>query len=277
MMALARGLRRLLERLGLAKPQTAQEELRGAIDLHHKEGAVVKKDRDMLGGILDLSELEVFDVMVHRTKMTTIDASMPQDQIIKEVLKSGHSRVPVWKERPDNIIGILHVKDLFAKLLEVEGDAAKISIEPIVKPPWFVPDTRRVSDQLAAFLRRKTHFALVVDEYGEVMGLVTLEDVLEEIVGDISDEHDAERPRIRKQKDGSVIIDGTVPIRDLNRTLDWHLPDAEVTTLAGLVVHEARMIPGTGQVFTFHGFRFEVLRKRRHQITTLRVTPAPAE
>ena len=274
MMALARGLRRLLERLGLAKPQTAQEELRGAIDLHHKEGAVVKKDRDMLGGILDLSELEVFDVMVHRTKMTTIDASMPQDQIIKEVLKSGHSRVPVWKERPDNIIGILHVKDLFAKLLEVEGDAAKISIEPIVKPPWFVPDTRRVSDQLAAFLRRKTHFALVVDEYGEVMGLVTLEDVLEEIVGD---EHDAERPRIRKQKDGSVIIDGTVPIRDLNRTLDWHLPDAEVTTLAGLVVHEARMIPGTGQVFTFHGFRFEVLRKRRHQITTLRVTPAPAE
>jgi Mg2+/Co2+ transporter CorB len=277
MMALARGLRRLLERLGLAKPQTAQEELRGAIDLHHKEGAVVKKDRDMLGGILDLSELEVFDVMVHRTKMTTIDASMPQDQIIKEVLKSGHSRVPVWKERPDNIIGILHVKDLFAKLLEVEGDAAKISIEPIVKPPWFVPDTRRVSDQLAAFLRRKTHFALVVDEYGEVMGLVTLEDVLEEIVGDISDEHDPERPRIRKQKDGSVIIDGTVPIRDLNRTLDWHLPDEEVTTLAGLVVHEARMIPDTGQAFTFHCFRFEVLRKRRHQITTLRVTPAPAE
>ena len=277
MMALARGLRRLLERLGLAKPQTAQEELRGAIDLHHKEGAVVKKDRDMLGGILDLSELEVFDVMVHRTKMTSIDASMPQDQIIKEVLKSGHSRVPVWKERPDNIIGILHVKDLFANFLEVEGDAAKISIEPIVKPPWFVPDTRRVSDQLAAFLRRKTHFALVVDEYGEVMGLVTLEDVLEEIVGDISDEHDPERPRIRKQKDGSVIIDGTVPIRDLNRTLDWHLPDEEVTTLAGLVVHEARMIPDTGQAFTFHGFRFEVLRKRRHQITTLRVTPAPAE
>jgi Mg2+/Co2+ transporter CorB len=277
MMALARGFRRLLERLGLAKPQTAQEELRGAIDLHHKEGAFVKKDRDMLGGILDLSELEVFDVMVHRTKMTTIDAAMPQDQIIKEVLKSGHSRVPVWKERPDNIIGILHVKDLFAKLLEEEGNAAKISIEAIVKPPWFVPDTRRVSDQLAAFLRRKTHFALVVDEYGEVMGLVTLEDVLEEIVGEISDEHDAERPRIRKQKDGSVIIDGAVPIRDLNRTLDWHLPDEEVTTLAGLVVHEARMIPDTGQAFTFHGFRFEVLRKRRHQITTLRVTPTPVE
>ncbi len=277
MMALARGFRRLLERVGFAKPQTAQEELRGAIDLHHKEGAVVKKDRDMLGGILDLADLEVFDVMVHRTKMTTIDAAMKQDEIIKEVLKSGHSRVPVWKERPDNIIGILHVKDLFATLLEQDGDAAKIAIETIVKPPWFVPDTRRVSDQLAAFLRRKTHFALVVDEYGEVMGLVTLEDVLEEIVGEISDEHDAERPRIRKQKDGSVIIDGAVPIRDLNRTLDWHLPDEEVTTLAGLVVHEARMIPDTGQAFTFHGFRFEVLRKRRHQITTVRVTPTPAE
>ena len=274
MMALARALRRLFERLGFIRTQTAQEELRGAIDQHLKEGAVFKKDHDMLGGILDLSELEVFDVMVHRTKMTTIDAAMPQDEIIKEVLKSGHSRMPVWKGRPDNIIGILHVKDLFAALLEHDGDAMKIAIETIVKPPWFVPDTRRVSDQLAAFLRRKTHFALVVDEYGEVMGLVTLEDVLEEIVGDISDEHDAERPNVRKQKDGSVIIDGAVPIRDLNRTLDWHLPDAEVTTVAGLVVHEARMIPDIGQAFTFHGFRFEVLRKRRHQITTLRVTRA---
>ncbi len=274
MTALARGLRRLSERLGLTKAQTAQEELRGAIDLHHKEGAFVKKDRDMLGGILDLSELEVFDVMIHRTKMTAVDAAMPQGEIIGEVLKSGHSRVPVWKERPDNIIGTLHVKDLFTALLEHEGDAAKIAIETIVKPPWFVPGTRRLSDQLAAFLRRKTHFALVVDEYGEVMGLVTLEDVLEEIVGDISDEHDPERPRMRKQKDGSLLIDGTMPIRDLNRALDWHLPDGEVTTIAGLVVHEARMIPEAGQAFTFHGFRFEVVRKRRHQITTLRVTPA---
>ncbi len=277
MTALTRGFRRLLARLGLARPQTAQEKLRGAIDLHLKEGAVVKKDRDMLGGILDLSELEVFDVMVHRTKMTMIDAAMAPDEIIKEVLKSGHSRVPVWKDRPDNIIGILHVKDLFSSLLDQGGEAEKIAIEAIVKPPWFVPDTRRLSDQLAAFLRRKTHFALVVDEYGEVMGLVTLEDVLEEIVGDISDEHDAERPRIRKQKDGSVIIDGTLPVRDLNRALDWQLPDAEVTTVAGLVVHEARMIPDAGQAFTFHGFRFEVLRKRRHQITTLRVKPAPVE
>ena len=277
MTELQRGFKRLLERLGLAKPQTVQEELRGAIDQHLKEGAVVKKDRDMLGGVLDLSELEVFDVMVHRTKMTMVDVAMKQDEIIKEVLESGHSRVPVWKDGPDNIIGVLHVKDLFAALLEHEGDASRIAIEAIVKPPWFVPDTRRVSDLLAAFLRRKSHFALVVDEYGEVMGLVTLEDVIEEIVGDISDEHDAERPRIRKQKDGSVIIDGAVPIRDLNRTLDWHLPDEEVTTIAGLVVHEARMIPDAGQAFTFHGFRFEVMRKRRHQITTLRISPAPVE
>jgi Mg2+/Co2+ transporter CorB len=274
MRALIRGLRRFLERLGLIRPQTAQEELRGAIDLHHKQGAFVKKDRDMLGGILDLSELEVFDVMVHRTKMTTVDAAMKQDEIIREVLSSGHSRVPAWEDRPDNIIGILHVKDLFASLVENGGDAAQIDIQALVKPPWFVPDTRRLSDQLAAFLRRKNHFALAVDEYGEVMGLVTLEDVLEEIVGDISDEHDPERPRIRKQKDGSVLIDGTVPIRDVNRALDWHLPDGEVTTVAGLVIHEARMIPDAGQAFTFHGFRFEVLRKRHHQITTLRVVPA---
>ncbi|CAN5398780.1 HlyC/CorC family transporter [soil metagenome] len=251
---------------------SAHDELRGAIALSHREGAVVKKDRDMLGGVLDLKELELADVMIHRTKMTIVDVDSPPSEIISETLKSGHSRIPVYRENPDNIIGVLHAKDILSALHAQGGDAGKIDIGSTLKPPWFVPQIRRASDQLNAFLRQKTHFALVVDEYGEVMGLVTLEDILEEIVGEISDEHDPISARIRRQKDGSVVVDGAAPIRDVNRAMEWDLPDTEATTLAGLVIHEARTIPDAGQTFTFHGFRFEVLRKRRHQVTAVRVT-----
>lgn len=251
---------------------TAHQELRGAIDQHHTEGSVVKTDRDMLGGILDLSELEVSDVMIHRTKMLSFDVATPVDRMLADILKSGHSRVPIWKENPENIIGILNIKNLFAGIHGNEGNAARVNVSEILSPPWFVPDTRALSDQLNAFLRRRSHFAIVVDEYGEMMGIITLEDIIEEIVGEISDEHDSVAAGIRQQPDGSFIIDGTVPVRDINRLLDWKLPDDEATTIAGLVIHEARMIPVTGQVFTFHGFRFEVLRKRRHQVVALRVT-----
>jgi|JI10StandDraft_1071094.scaffolds.fasta_scaffold06539_9 Mg2+/Co2+ transporter CorB len=255
---------------------SAHDELRGAIDLHHKEDSLVKKDKDMLGGILDLKDLEVMDVMVHRTKMVTLDVSESAKDVIALVLKSGHSRLPVWKDKPDNIIGILHAKALFAAVQKAEGDASKVKLEDVVIDPWFVPDTRPLEDQLNAFLRRKTHFAIVVDEYGEVQGLVTLEDIIEEIVGDIKDEFDAVATGVRKSKDGSIIVDGALPLRDLNRAFDWELPDEEATTLAGLVIHEARMIPAVGQVFTFHGFRFEVLKKKRQQITSVRVSKLDA-
>jgi Mg2+/Co2+ transporter CorB len=251
---------------------SARDELRGVINLQHKEGAVVKQHRDMLGGILDLKELELSDVMVHRTKMHTIDGAQPLNEIIEELLKTGHTRIPVWTGDPDNIIGVLHAKDLFAALHAAGGDLSKVDIEAICSPPWFVPDTTPVDDQLNAFLRRKSHFAIVVDEYGEVMGMVTLEDILEEIVGDISDEHDVAASGVRREATGSYVVDGTVPIRDLNRLYDWNLPDEEATTIAGLVIHESQMIPEVGQEFTFHGFRFEVLRKRRHQITLMRIT-----
>jgi len=253
--------------------RSVDDELRGTIDLHQRSGTAGKIDLDMLGGVLDLKELELFDVMVHRTKMRSLDAASPPAQILEEILKSGHSRFPVWRERPDNIVGVLHAKDLFAALQAAHGDAAAIDIEAICTPPWYVPDTTTVADQLAAFLRRKAHFALVVDEYGEVMGLVTLEDILEEIVGEIRDEHDVGAVGVRRESSGSYLVDGAVPIRDLNRMHGWHLPDDEATTIAGLVIHEAQMIPEAGQAFTFHGFRFEVVRKRRNQLVSIRVTP----
>ncbi len=252
---------------------SAQEELRGAVDLLHHEGSVEKSDRDMFGGLLDLRELTVSDVMVHRTEMVTVNADEPPEEVVRAVMLAEFTRIPLWRETPENIVGILHAKDLLRAIQSSDGDLEKIDIMAITLPPWFVPDIRPLSEQLKAFRRRKTHFALVVDEYGEVEGLVTLEDILEEIVGDISDEHDVPVPGVRPQPDGSVNVDGAVPIRDLNRVMDWSLPDAEATTVAGLVIHEARSIPDVGQSFTFHGFRFNVLRKSRNRITALRITP----
>jgi magnesium and cobalt exporter, CNNM family len=252
---------------------SAHEELRGTVDLLHREGSVEKHDRDMFGGLLDLRDLVVSDVMIHRTEMISVCADLPSEELVKDVLAEPVTRIPLWSGKPDNIIGILHAKDLLRAIRDADGDLAKIDVKSIARPPWFVPDVRPLSEQIKAFRRRKTPFALVVDEYGELMGLVTLEDILEEIVGDITDEHDVEVPGVRPQPDGSVNVDGGVPIRDLNRVMDWSLPDTEATTIAGLVIHEARSIPEAGQTFTFHGFRFRVLRRERNRIAALRITP----
>jgi Mg2+/Co2+ transporter CorB len=270
-------VRWILCRFGLADEGQSlispHEELRGAVDLLHREGAVEKLDRDMLSGLLDLRDLTVSDVMIHRTEMVTVCADEPPEQVIKAALDSAVTRLPLWRGKPENIIGLLHAKDLLRAIVAADGDLARIDIAAVARPPWFVPDIRPLSEQLKAFRRRKMQLALVVDEYGEVEGLVTLEDILEEIVGDISDEHDITVPGVRPQPDGAVNVDGGVPIRDLNRAMDWNLPDDEATTVAGLVIHEARLIPEPGQTFTFHGFRFEVLRRQRNRITVLRITP----
>jgi Mg2+/Co2+ transporter CorB len=249
------------------------EELRGAVDLMHRAGVVEKHDRDMMGGLLDLRELTVSDVMVHRTKMVMLDADESPRELVDAVLAAGVTRFPLWRNSPDNVIGVLNAKEVWRALQAAGGDIDSIDIAGLAKPPWFVPDTTPVAEQLKAFRHRKTPFALVVDEYGELEGLVTLEDIVEEIVGDITDEHDIAVPGVRPLPDGSVNVDGSVPIRDLNRVMDWSIPDDEATTIAGIVIHEARSIPEPGQSFTFHGFRFQVLRKTRNRITALRVAP----
>jgi Mg2+/Co2+ transporter CorB len=209
--------------------------------------------------------------------METLNAEDPPQVIIEEILKSQYTRVPVWKDEPENIVAVLNTKDLLAALSRAGWDVSKLDIMNLAQKPWFVPDTTSVKDQLNQFLRRKAQMALVVDEYGEVQGLITLEDILEEIVGQISDEHDTVEAHIRPQADGTVNVDGTVPIRDLNRYMDWDLPDEEATTIAGLVVHEAQTIPEPGQVFTFYGYRMEILRRSRNKIAAIRIKPLPRE
>jgi len=252
-------------------------EIEGLVEVSAEHGKMEESQAEYIHNVFRFGELDVADIMVHRTAMRTVNAGEPPEKIIDDILASPYTRVPIWENEPENIIGVVHAKDLLRTLKATGGDAEKVDIRQIAAKPWFVPDTTSLTDQLNAFLKRKTHFALVVDEYGEVQGLITLEDILEEIVGDIADEHDIDVLGVRPQPDGSVNVDGAVPIRDLNRAMNWHLPDDEATTIAGLVIHEARIIPEPGQAFTFHGFRFQVLRKSRNRITALRITPLSRE
>jgi Mg2+/Co2+ transporter CorB len=251
----------------------AHEEIRGAVNYHHSEGAVESRDRRMLGGVLDLSDMDVSEIMVHRKSISMIDAALPARELIGRALESEHTRLPLYRDEPENIVGVLHAKDLLRAMAAAEGAVDTIDIAGIVRPPWFIPDTTNLKEQLNAFLKARSHFALVVDEYGALQGLVTLEDILEEIVGEINDEHDEAVQGVRRQADGSVHVDGDVTIRDLNRAMDWDLPDDDAVTVAGLVIHEARAIPEPGQKFLFHHHRFQILRRQRNQITALRVSP----
>ncbi|WP_378952480.1 HlyC/CorC family transporter [Mesorhizobium sp. ANAO-SY3R2] len=265
------------ELIALTPQRSAHDELRGAVDELHRDGQVVKQDRDQVGGLLDLHELEVSDVMVHRTNMRLFNADIAPEALVRELLQSPYTRMPLWRGSIDNIVGVIHAKDLLRALNDVEGDYSKIDVVKVASKPWFVPDTTTLQDQLNAFLRRKAHFAIVVDEYGEVEGLVTLEDIIEEIVGEIADEHDVDIQGVKQEADGSVVVDGSVPIRDLNRALDWHLPDEEATTIAGLVIHEAQSIPEEKQAFTFHGKRFIVMKRDKNRLARIRIRPAGVE
>ena len=252
-----------------------EEELRGAIELHRGVDTEeeIKEERAMLRSILDLTNVEVGEIMTHRRNVVMIDATLPPSEIVDAVLNSAFTRVPLWQGEPDNIIGVLHAKALLREVHAHGGELERMDILAIAHKPWFTPDTTTLFDQLQAFRQRREHFALVVDESGSLMGVVTLEDILEEIVGDIADEHDLQVAGVTAEPGGSYVVDGWVTIRDLNREFEWRLPDERASTIAGLVLNEARRIPSVGQTFAFYDFKFEILGRQRHQITSLRLTP----
>ncbi|MBR2690008.1 MAG: CBS domain-containing protein [Aquamicrobium sp.] len=266
-----------LQLISRKRRRLTQQEARAVISRLRSEAKAMKEDRNRVEALLALRELEVSDVMVHRTNMRSVNADNAPEAIVREVLQSPHTRLPLWKSSLDNIVGILHAKDLLRALNEVDNDFSKIDILKIAAKPWFVPDTTSLEEQLNAFLRRRAHIAIVVDEYGEVEELLTLEDIIEEIVGEISDEHDIDVQGVKQEADGSVVVEGTVSIRDLNRALGWTLPDEEATTIAGLIIHEAQSIPVEKQAFTFHGKRFLVMKRDKNRIARIRIRPASVE
>lgn len=288
LVAVTRALVNMILWLMGAKPpksmdeEAADAEIRGNIDLQHEEGVMIRNDRDMLGGILDLKQMGIEDVMIHRTKIFSLDISLGTTEIANQILNNAFTRVPIYRGEPDNFIGVLHTKDLLWTInskhspdndgQQKNQPAGDEEVESLLTPIWYVPETTSLQDQLNNFLKRKSHFALVVDEYGETQGLITLEDILEEIVGDIVDEHDQGLKGLRPQPNGSVNVDGHLSVRDLNRAMEWELPQNDAISVAGLIINEAQVIPNVGQAFSFYGHRFEILRKHANRITSIRVT-----
>ena len=270
-------IRAMLASVGLYSRESeergrALEELRGAIELHSGQASAAQ-ERAMLRSILDLDDVEVEMVMRHRKDVTALDADLPASRIVDEALSSPYTRIPLWRGQPDNVVAVLHAKELARAVRAHEGDLDALKIDKVASDPWFVPESTTLLHQLQAFRRRHEHFALVVDEYGSLMGIITLEDVIEEIVGEITDEHDVVLDGVLPQRDGSCLVDGGVTVRDLNRRFEWSLPDQEAATIAGLVIAEAKIIPEVGQIFVFHGFRFEILRRQRNRLTRIRISP----
>lgn len=262
---------------GIHDEDAMREELRGSIDMSHQSGAVYKDEKDRLGGLLDLRDLSVSDVMMHRKDIAMMDVELPLRELIAEVLKTPYTRVPLYQDNTENIVGVLHAKDILRAMVENSFKLDDINILEVMRKPWFIPETTPVTVQLNKFLSHRNHFAIVVDEYGGLRGLITLEDILEEIVGDIRDEHDIEIPGLRTQPDGAYIVNGKISVRDLNRKTGWKLPDENYTTVAGLIIHESKTIPEKGQSFLFFGIRFEILERERNQITKIRTLVVPAE
>lgn len=254
------------------------EELRGAIELHEGPGEDTQERRNMLRSVLDLTNMTVEDIMIHRRHVNGVCFDQPVEMVVRDVLAYNHARIPLWSQSPENIIGIVHMKQLLLALHDAMGQAGAIDLKILLNRPWFIPNTTRLLDQLQAFRARREHFAVVVDEYGTLMGVVTLEDILEEIVGDIEDEEDLVVPGLRRMPDGAYLVNGDLTVREINRQLSWKLPDDEgYTTVAGLVVYESRTIPEAGQSFAFHGYQFDVVKRQRHQISVLRVIPVMEE
>ncbi len=256
---------------------SAKEELRGAIELHHKEGAVIKHDRDMLGGILDLDDTTIDEVMIHRRMMSTINMDDPPEVVINQIMTSPHTRIPVWKDNQDNIVGIINIKDFLRAIKVKQGRLKDIRLNDILMQPWFVSEKTTLREQLNEFRKKRTHFALVVDEYGALMGLVTLEDILEEIVGHIEDEHDHIVEGIQPIDEHSYILQGMVTIRDINRQLEWGLPDLEANTIAGLIMHEAKTVPEEGESVVVAETKLTVLKRFNNQIQLVKADRLSAE
>ena len=268
------GTFRLVGMRKVAEDEEAQTQaLRGAIDLHRGADAEVRQERAMLRSILDLADVDVGQIMIHRKDVVMVDAGAPTEEIVKQVLESLYTRIPMYRGDPENVVGVLHAKEVLRVVRAHGPDLAGFDFAAVAAKPWFIPESTSLIEQLQAFRQRREHIAVVVDEYGSLMGIVTLEDIIEEIVGDISDEHDEVLVGVRPQSDGSYMVDGAVTVRDLNRRFEWRLPDDVAATIAGFVIHEARVIPEAGQIFRFRGFRFEIARRERNQITLLRITP----
>ena len=258
-------------RIDLKQKVSAADEVRGVIEHHLSEGNVFKDDRDMLGGILDIRNLVIADIIIHRSSIVAINIDTPTDKIIKTVLSSNHTRIPFWEDDHDNIIGIMHVRDLLSNIYDTKSKYTEIDVRSLLSDTVFVPNNSLVTQQLQMFREGQTHLACVVDEYGDLQGIITLEDILEEIVGQIYDEHDTGKSKIKAKSENEFIIDGSLPIRDLNREFNWQIPESDATTLAGFIITKMERLPNQGEFLIEKNLKMIVKKKSENRIKTIQV------
>lgn len=254
----------------------ALDTIRSTIDIHHQEGEVVSEYKYMLGGVIDLETMNVEEVMIHRNEMFSINLDQPVRRILQMIAGSPYSRIPLWRGTQDNIVAVLHVKDMNKILLEKTAGHGKLTIKDIEKhtrAPWFIPNTTNLKTQLVAFKEQHYHIALVVDEYGEMLGMITLEDIIEEVVGQIEDEYDISQKGVFKtNNDGSVVVSGNTPIRDINRELEWAIDQKEATTIGGLLFHIAQRVPEIGEKFAIDGHVLKLIKKNGNKILKVKIS-----
>ena len=254
-----------------------QDELRLVVDEAHREGRIEGAARDMIRGVIGFDAVRVSQIMTPRTRMISIPLSAGWDDAVRLAAESGHTRLPVWDRSADDVVGILHTRDVLNRMADGlsarSAPAADRGIRPLLRPPWFVPETMSVQKMLLEFQRGKTHMAIVTDEFGGVSGLVTIEDALEEIVGEIADEHDeAFSDGMRSVSDDVCEVLAHVPVSRLNERMRMHLPEEEgYETVGGLVFHTFGRIPDVGDRIESHGATLEVLAATRRKIDLVRV------
>jgi len=259
-------------------PPITRDQFLSLIEVAEERGAITAQFADMMRRILALDQTTADEVMVPRTEVKAIEVNTPLPEVIAFVVRDGHSRYPVYRERLDQVIGILHAKDLLA---HARAGNPNVSLTSLLRPVIFVPTTKPVSALLREFQQERAHMAVVVDEYGGMAGIVTLEDVLEEIVGEIEDEYDRKRQRtlIRRLTPTEALVDGDTEVRRLNRTLGLNLPEEEAVTVAGLILEALGDIPEPGTKVRLGTVELTVEEATEREIQTVRVTilPAPTE
>jgi len=269
-----------LRALGLEPPGAegavySEAELKMLLERSTVEGELEEEEQEMLYKVFDFADKEAADVMVPRPEVISISAEMPPEECLRKVLESPYTRYPVYRETPEHIVGVLHLRDLLNAMNE--RGIAEARIDEILRPPYIVPETKDIAALLTEFRRTNQHMAIVVDEYGDMEGIVTLEDVLEEIVGEIEDEFDLPDESIERLDDGRIRIDGTFPIDDFNEQFDWSLPIEDFHTMGGYVFGLLGRAPERGDVVEDSGLRLTVVELEGTRIERLEIEFLPAE
>lgn len=265
-------LKELLVKGGLLRTKLSEEDVRDVLEAGSKSGAIDKTEHELIASILEFTDTTAKEIMVPRPDIVALDMGAPRDQIVQKVIEEGYSRLPVYRGSIDNIIGIIYSKDLLS-LIE---HSDLIILQDVIRPAYFVHESKKISQLLREFQQKKVHLAIVIDEFGGTEGIISMEDILEEIVGEIHDEYDEVKKEVEQAIDGSAIVEATMSIHEFNEQFSASIPDApEYETVAGFLQKVTGRLPEINEEIQQIGFSFKILSKTARRIKKVKVTPLP--